>query len=83
MVRLATGVVHTIPTDMRAAISSDNAIVGIWNNLTPLARNAWICWTISVKRLETRTDHLRRMKEDLIKGKRRPCCFAGCPHRTH
>jgi hypothetical protein len=37
---------------MRAAISSDDAIVGIWNNLTPLARNEWICWTISVKRRE-------------------------------
>jgi hypothetical protein len=46
-----------------------------------LARNERICWVISVKKSETRKDHVRRTVTELIDGKRRPCCWAGCPHR--
>lgn len=53
-----------------------------WKSLTPLAQNEWICWVISVKKEETRKEHLKRLIEDLKKGKRRPCCFIGCTHRT-
>lgn len=52
-----------------------------WEDITPLARNEWICWVESVKSEETRLDHIRRAREELIEGKRRPCCWAGCPHR--
>lgn len=50
--------------------------------MTPLARNEWICWTISVKKAETRKAHADRAVEDLKAGKRRPCCWIGCIHRT-
>jgi uncharacterized protein YdeI (YjbR/CyaY-like superfamily) len=52
-----------------------------WEDITPLARNEWICWVQSVKRSETRRKHLARVIEDLNAGKRRPCCWPGCPHR--
>ena len=52
-----------------------------WESLAPLARNEWICWVTIVKKEETRKEHLTRLKEDLLKGKRRPCCWPGCPHR--
>lgn len=53
----------------------------LWNGLTPLARNEWICYVTIVKKSETRAAHLERMQEDLPAGKKRPCCWPGCPHR--
>lgn len=79
--KLASGVVHTIPSDLRSALTSSKKVQDAWNDLTPLARNEWICWTISVKKPETRKDHVRRVRSELLEGKRRPCCWPGCPHR--
>jgi len=78
---IASGVVHIVPSDLRKALISDSKALEKWNDLTPLARNEWICWTISVKKKETREDHIKRVCEDLLNGKRRPCCWAGCYHR--
>ncbi|HLD80191.1 MAG TPA: YdeI/OmpD-associated family protein, partial [Candidatus Nanoarchaeia archaeon] len=52
-----------------------------WNSLTPLARNEWICWITIFRKQETRKDHINRLRVDLLNGKRRPCCWPGCPHR--
>lgn len=78
---MSTGVVHRVPADMKNALMASPKLLSLWNGLTPLARNEWICWVTSVKKAETRLDHLKRMGEDLVKGKRRPCCWPGCPHR--
>ena len=80
--RLATGVVHRVPEDLREALVSSEKGVQAWNGLTPLARNEWICWTISVKKPETRQRHIERLCADIVKGTRRPCCWPGCPHRS-
>lgn len=80
-VQLKTGVVHRVPKDIHNALSLSQNIAHTWNNLTPLARNEWICWVTSVKKAETRAEHIRRLVEDLRAGKRRPCCWPGCPHR--
>ena len=79
--KLATGVAHTVPADLRAVLLSSPKVAEAWNDLTPLARNEWICWTISVKKPETRKQHIERIRTDMLAGKRRPCCWAGCPHR--
>lgn len=76
-----TGVVHEVPEDLREVLISDPEALERWNGLTPLARNEWICWTISVKRRETRANHVERVVAELKDGKRRPCCWAGCRHR--
>ena len=81
MSTIATGVVHKVPTDLREVLISKIDVLKKWNNLTPLARNEWICWVISVKKQETRQKHINRLCKDLIDGKRRPCCWPGCPHR--
>jgi uncharacterized protein YdeI (YjbR/CyaY-like superfamily) len=78
---LATGVNHRLPSDMRQVLLRAKGMLEIWNGLTPLARNEWICWVTYVKKADTRADHLRRLTEDLGRGKRRPCCWPGCPHR--
>lgn len=79
---LAQGVVHKVPEDLRAALLADVSIFERWQDLTPLARNEWICWAITCKLPETRANHIERIKTELLQGKRRPCCWAGCPHRS-
>ena len=79
--RIATGVVHRVPADLREALISASAVRDAWNDLTPLARNEWICWVTSVKKPETRKRHIERVPTELLEGKRRPCCWPGCPHR--
>jgi uncharacterized protein YdeI (YjbR/CyaY-like superfamily) len=79
--RIAAGVAHKVPADLRQALAADPDALAKWNDLTPLARNEWICWTISFKKPETRRDHIARVGPVLKAGKRRPCCWLGCPHR--
>lgn len=80
--KLATGVVHNMPADLQETLISKSTVIDAWNNLTPLARNEWICWVTSAKKSETRIKRIRRVKTDLLDGKRRPCCWPGCPHRN-
>jgi uncharacterized protein YdeI (YjbR/CyaY-like superfamily) len=80
--QIATGVVHKVPTDMKKKLNSHSELREKWNKLTPLARNEWICWVTHVKKEETRNEHISRLREDIIKGKKRPCCWPGCPHRN-
>lgn len=80
--KISSGVVHKIPADLRRALISDQKALTSWESLTPLARNEWICWTISVKKLETRKEHVERVVKELKEGMRRPCCWVGCIHRT-
>jgi uncharacterized protein YdeI (YjbR/CyaY-like superfamily) len=79
--KLSSGVVHRIPADLREALVSDPEARAKWEDITPLARNEWICWTISVKKPETRRQHVERVCTQLKDGMRRPCCWPGCPHR--
>ena len=78
---IATGVVHDVPADLEKALTSDEVALERWQDLTPLARNEWICWTITNKKPETRANHIKRVVAELKEGKRRPCCWAGCLHR--
>mgnify|MGYP003613779787 CR=1 FL=1 len=80
-VEISSGVVHEMPDDLYTALTADDSAVERWEDLTPLARNEWICWTVTCKKPETRAQHVDRVVVDLLKGKRRPCCWAGCPHR--
>lgn len=79
--KLSSGPVHSVPADLRKALISDAEALTKWENITPLARNEWICWTISVKKPETRKQHVERVVSELKEGMRRPCCWPGCPHR--
>ena len=78
---ISSGTVHKMPADLREVLASDKEALAAWEDITPLARNEWICWTISVKRPETRKQHVERVRTELKEGVRRPCCWAGCPHR--
>src|SRR5579875_882854 len=79
---IAGGVAHKLPPDLRKALAASPKALAAWENITPLARNEWICWTISVKTPATRANHVLRTISQLTEGKRRPCCWLGCIHRT-
>ncbi|MHB1316255.1 MAG: YdeI/OmpD-associated family protein [Minisyncoccota bacterium] len=79
--KISSGVVHKIPDDLKKNIFSNQAVYSMWEDITPLARNEWICWIISAKKPETRSHRIERACRELVKGKRRPCCWAGCIHR--
>ena len=78
---LPGGVVHGLPADLEAAIRRDPEALATWLDITPLARNEWICWVTSPKKPETRAKRIPWGIENLSAGKRRPCCWPGCPHR--
>ncbi len=80
--KISSGIVHTLPSDLRAALLATPKALEAWEDITPLARNEWICWVQSVKKAETRKHHIERLRTELPEGKRRPCCWPGCPHRT-
>ncbi|HEY4515620.1 MAG TPA: YdeI/OmpD-associated family protein [Candidatus Paceibacterota bacterium] len=74
-------VLHKMPADLQRALDSSAAGKATWEDITPLARNEWICWVISGKKAETRTIRIEKALSKLKSGMRRPCCWAGCPHR--
>jgi len=78
---LPAGVVHQLPADFAEALRAELAILDAWLDITPLARNEWICWVEDAKKAETRAKRIARAQEDLAAGKRRPCCWPGCSHR--
>ena len=79
--RLPGGVVHDLPADFEEALQADGAASATWRDITPLARNEWICWVEDAKKAETRAKRIRWGTENLRNGKRRPCCWPGCKHR--
>ena len=78
---IATGALHKVPADLRKVLTSGGKAREAWKDITPLSRNEWICWIESAKKPETRSHRIERTEEELIEGMRRPCCWAGCPHR--
>ncbi|RJQ36430.1 hypothetical protein C4552_04035 [Candidatus Parcubacteria bacterium] len=79
--KFAAGVVHQVPADFRKVLTASPKALAAWEDITPLARNEWICWVESAKQPETRSRRIARTRAELIEGMRRPCCWAGCPHR--
>ena len=73
--------IHKIPSDLKKALIADPTAVEKWEDITPLARNEWICWTLYPKTQATRDEHVKRVVSELKEGMRRPCCWIGCIHR--
>lgn len=78
---ISDGVAHKTPLDLKDALRKNKKALEMWEAVTPLARNEWICWTVTVKQQKTRDEHVKRAVKELAEGKRRPCCWMGCVHR--
>lgn len=79
--KISDGTVHKIPSELKEKISLTPKVFETWEDITPLARNEWLCWIESCKKEDTRNRRIKMMFENLSNGKRRPCCWAGCSHR--
>lgn len=78
---IPAGTVHKLPADLKSALIGDDEALAGWRDITPLARNEWICWVEDAKQSETRERRIRRTHTEIAEGKRRPCCWPGCRHR--
>ncbi len=76
------GVVHNAGPDLESAVRSAPEVFALWQKLTPLGRNEFICWVDDAKQPRTRERRIQRTGEELLEGKTRPCCWVGCIHRT-
>ena len=79
--QLPGGVVHEIPADLSTELIASSTALDAWRDITPLARNEFICWVEDAKQPKTRERRIRRTREELEQGMRRPCCWPGCSHR--
>ncbi len=80
-INIPGGTIHKLPADLQEALSGNPEGLAAWNDITPLARNEWICWVEGAKLIETRERRVERTHTELAEGKRRPCCWPGCIHR--
>ena len=78
---LTSGGRFKVPADFKKALTSDAQALTAWEDITPLARNEWICWIESAKKAEPRSRRIEWGCSSLKDGKRRPCCWPGCAHR--
>jgi uncharacterized protein YdeI (YjbR/CyaY-like superfamily) len=88
--QVSGGVVHSLPADLREALVGKAEVLEAWEDITPLARNEFICWVEDAKQEKTRERRIRRTREELEEGQRRPCCWPGAstasaraPRRPH
>lgn len=79
---LSGGLVHKLPSDLVSALTQTKKVTKLWESLTPIARNEFICWVEDAKQDKTRARRIERTVEELLDGQRRPCCWHGCIHRT-
>ena len=79
--QISEGTVHTLPSDLQKVLLSDSKMLTVWEDITPLARNEWICWIESTKQQGTRDRRINVGRSKLLSGMRRPCCWGGCTHR--
>lgn len=82
MPNISGGLVHEMPLDLAKALSNKKQVVELWESLTPIGRNEFICWIEDAKQEKTRAKRIGRTIEELLEGKKRPCCWVGCIHRT-
>ncbi|WP_226934086.1 YdeI/OmpD-associated family protein [Pseudogemmobacter faecipullorum] len=76
------GTVHEAQQDLRTALSASPELLALWQGLTPLGRNEFICWVDDAKQAKTRASRIGRCCAEVLAGKKRPCCWPGCTHRS-
>lgn len=81
LTKIPGGTVHKLPGDLKKALEAHKEGLTAWQDITPLARNEWICWVEGAKLIETRKRRVERTYKELAEGMRRPCCWPGCMHR--
>ena len=69
--RISPGTVHKLPKDLREALLTDSKVLALWEDITPLARNEFICWVENAKQIETRQRRVKpETRKSLAEGRR-------------
>jgi uncharacterized protein YdeI (YjbR/CyaY-like superfamily) len=68
-----------VPEDLSDAFAAAPAAEAAWHRLTPIARRDFVGWINEAKQATTRQRRIERCCENLVAGKRRPCCYAVVP----
>lgn len=72
---------HAVPKTVLTVLNTDHELTQLWNGLTEIQRNEWVCYATTGAKPETQAKHMKRMVSDMKNGKKTPCCWPGCPHR--
>jgi uncharacterized protein YdeI (YjbR/CyaY-like superfamily) len=67
------------PDDLLAALEANPSAKAAWEDLTAIGRRDFTSWINEAKQVDTRKKRIQRACENLVKGKRRPCCYAVVP----
>lgn len=81
MTKISGGTVHELPADLKKTLTARPKMLEQWEDITPLARNEFICWITDAKKEETRAKRIDVARSKLESGERRPCCWPVCKHR--
>jgi uncharacterized protein YdeI (YjbR/CyaY-like superfamily) len=65
---LSSGLVHQLPSDLMEALTKTKEITGLWESLTAIGRNEFICWVEDAKQEKTRTRRVNRTVDELLEG---------------
>ena len=65
-----------MPTDLREALAANCQAETAWNDLTVIGRRDFVRWIGEAKQAETRNRRIQICCDKLLKGQRRPCCYA-------
>lgn len=68
-----------VPADLASALAAAPLAEAAWRDLTPIARRDFVSWIESATQPQTRSRRIERACENLVAGKRRPCCYAVVP----
>ena len=79
---MSGGLVHKIPVDLEIPLTKNDSASALWNDISQIARNEFLCWIENAKQQKTRDRRIKRTIEELLEGQKRPCCWVGCIHRT-
>ena len=77
--KISGGVVHELPADLKEALTTDVKALAAWEDITPLARNEWICWIESAKKPETRSRRIVGVVQVLRMGNDAPVVGRDAP----
>ena len=78
---IRTTAYHNVPKTILLILKEDNVLSKLWNELTEIQRNEWVCYATTGVKPDTINKHVKRMISDIKDGKKNPCCWPGCPHR--
>lgn len=64
--KLSGGLVHELPADLVNALTNTKKISSLWEALTPIGRNEFICWVENATQEKTRVRRIGRTVEELL-----------------